>query len=134
MHFFSFLIHWLKILSTIHLHFYHHGDSRFDALLIASHGVVTTAGHTLLSEAMYLEKPVYALPLPLYEQQLNGHMIAQGGFGICEESLSEEGLRTFLANLALYTENIRKDQKLLFKESGNDRIIEMINQLLQGQK
>jgi uncharacterized protein (TIGR00661 family) len=116
------------------LHFYHHGDARFDPLFIASHAVISTAGHTLLSEAMYLKKPVYALPLPLYEQQLNGHIIAQGGFGICEENLSSAGLSTFLANLERYADNIRNDQQLLFKESGNARILEMIDQLLQEPK
>lgn len=114
-----------------HLHFYHHGDERFDALFIAAHGVVSTAGHTLLSEAMYLEKPVYALPLPLYEQQLNAFVIHQGGFGLCEQGLSADGLRTFIHHLGAYSKNIREDKKYLIKEPGNLLILQKIDQLLE---
>lgn len=114
-----------------HIYFYHHGDDRFDSLMIAAHGIVSTAGHTLLSEAMYLEKPVYALPLPLYEQQLSAWIIAQGGFGINEPTLSVSGLKTFIQNLDLYTSNIKNDRKLLLKEPGNDLIIESIAGVLE---
>ena len=117
-------------LSTQQVFFYHHGDSRFDSLLFASHGVITTAGHTLLSEAMYLEKPVYALPLPLYEQQLNAEIIAQGGFGLSESTLSESGLRSFFNNLDSYFKNIQNDQKFLLKTPGNQLILDEINALL----
>ena len=41
---------------------------------------------------MFLGIPVYALPLPLYEQQLNADVIAEGRFGIKEDCLSMNGL------------------------------------------
>lgn len=113
-----------------HLHFYHHGNPIFDKLFISSHGVISTAGHTLLSEAMYLEKPVYALPLPLYEQQLNAHVIAEGGFGLSEETLTPVGITTFIENLEFYTENIRQDEQWLIKEPGNTLIIQKIEEIL----
>jgi uncharacterized protein (TIGR00661 family) len=113
------------------LNFYHHGDKRFDPLLFSCHGIITTAGHNLLSEAMYLEKPVFALPLPLYEQQLNAHIIDEGGFGLSRASLSVEELRIFFANLDTYTRNINKDKKYLLKEPGNTLIIDKIDKLLK---
>ncbi|NGX58144.1 MAG: hypothetical protein K940chlam3_01049 [Chlamydiae bacterium] len=113
------------------IHFFHHGDSRFDQCLISAHGVISTAGHTLLSEAMYLEKPVYAIPLPLYEQQLNAHVIAEGGFGICEKNLTKEGLVQFLDYLPDYKENIQKDETFLFKEPGNEITIQKIMKFLK---
>jgi uncharacterized protein (TIGR00661 family) len=112
------------------LHFYHHGDSRFDPILFVSHGIISTAGHTLLSEAMYLEKPVLALPLPLYEQQLNAYIMAAGGFGLCEQDLSEESLKIFFNNLDVYSDNIRKDKQWLIKEPGNAIILQKIDQML----
>lgn len=112
------------------LHFYHHGDACFDKLLIACHGIISTAGHTLLSEAMHLEKPVYALPLPLYEQQLNAHVIEEGGFGLSKETLTSSSLTTFIENLELYTNNIRQDKQWLIKEPGNALIIQKIEALL----
>jgi len=114
-----------------HIHFYHHGNPSFNSLLLASHGIISTAGHTLLSEAMYLEKPVYAIPLPLYEQQLNAYIIEQGQFGIRDTTLTEKGLNTFVHNLEFYRKNIHNDHTLLFKENGNDLIIDQINKMLE---
>lgn len=112
------------------LSFYHHGDNRFDSILFSCHGIITTAGHNLLSEAMYLEKPVFALPLPLYEQQLNAHIINEGGFGLSRGNLSAEGLTIFFANLDIYSRNIYEDKKYLLKEPGNALIIDKIDRIL----
>jgi len=109
--------------------FYHHGDKRFDSLLFSSHGIITTAGHNLLTEAMYLEKPVYALPLPIYEQQINAQVIAQGGFGVSSATLTEDSLREFFTHLNEYAQNIRDDKKYLFKEIANDLIIHQLEMM-----
>ncbi|MBK8204297.1 MAG: hypothetical protein IPK68_18940 [Bdellovibrionales bacterium] len=118
--------------NTENVRFYRHGESGFDSILIASHGIISTAGHTLLSESMYLGKPVYALPLPIYEQQLNARIIAENKFGISEPSITESGLRTFLANLETYSENIRNDRKVLLKEPGNSLVIEEIERIINS--
>lgn len=52
-------------------HFYQIGDQLYDAVLQRCKGLVTTAGHGLLSEAVFLNKAIKAFPLPLYEQQIN---------------------------------------------------------------
>lgn len=112
------------------LYFYHHGDKKFDPLLFSCHGIITTAGHNLLSEAMYLEKPVFALPLPLYEQQLNAHIIEEGGFGLSRADLKVGDLSIFFGNLTLYSKNIANDTKYLLKEPGNKSIIDKIDRVL----
>ncbi|KKP95878.1 MAG: hypothetical protein US13_C0002G0188 [candidate division TM6 bacterium GW2011_GWE2_36_25] len=112
------------------IYFYHHGKM-FNECLFKAHGIITTAGHTLLSEAMYLEKPVYAIPLPLYEQQLNAHIIAEGKFGICDKTLTATSLQTFIENLEQYKKNIQNDTMFLFKENGHDSIIKEINKMLK---
>lgn len=59
-------------------------DAAFLADLAGCRGVVCTAGHTLLSEALYLGKPVLALPNGgLFEQTLNGLMLERMGAGTC---------------------------------------------------
>lgn len=115
--------------SSKHLQFYHHGDPAFDSCLIHAHGIISTAGHTLLSEAMYLEKPVYAVPLPIYEQQLNGHIINQNHFGLARSNLNEKDLLEFLQNLSHYKNSIQKDTKILFKSTGNNYVINEIDRL-----
>lgn len=117
--------------NTSNVFYYHHGDKRFDQILFASHGVISTAGHNLLSEAMHLEKPLYALPLPAYEQQINASIITNGSFGISSSTLTQVELHTFFANLDQYAENIRKDSKYLFKEPGNELVLQEVDHMLQ---
>ena len=71
---------------------YQHGDIKFYEALRKCKGIVSTAGHTLLSEAMYLGIPVYAIPLPVYEQHMNAHVIEQHGFGVSRPTLQHENL------------------------------------------
>lgn len=122
----------LPNLNKTNLNFYHHGNKIFDSILISSMGIISTAGHTLLSEAMFLEIPVYAIPLPLYEQQLNAYVIDKGRFGIRESDLTEKSLLEFINNLSTYHKNIRKDKIHLMKGFGNNIIVEQFNQFLRG--
>jgi len=108
------------------LHFYRHGDKRFEHVLAECNGIVTTAGHTLLSEAMHLGIPVYAMPLDLYEQQMNAQVIAENGFGVMAPDLTSEKLADFIQNLSRFAENIEKDTTILLRNAGQPRIIEAL--------
>lgn len=73
----------------------------FTAALAGCAGVVAPAGHQLLSEALFLGKPVLALPQKgQYEQRLNARMLRASGWGR-EGSLErlEEDLARFLTDL-----------------------------------
>lgn len=100
-----------------------HGDPHFFPALERSAAVISTAGHTLLSESMYLDKPVFALPLPVYEQQMNANVISENGFGIARTQLSATDLHLFLENLDLYAEAIKSDKEILLREPGQNTII-----------
>lgn len=95
--------------------FYHHGDSQFNELLANCHGIIATAGHTLLAEAMYLGIPVYTLPLPIYEQLINADVIDRHGFGLSHGEISKEKLAYFLAHLPTFAQNIHKDRTTLLR-------------------
>jgi uncharacterized protein (TIGR00661 family) len=99
------------------------GDPRFYEVLNRCAGIITTAGHSLLSEAMHLRKPVYALPLPVYEQQMNAHVIDVNGFGIARPHLTEPQLAEFLGGLPDFAAAIRRDKTALLRGSGHERII-----------
>ena len=101
-----------------HVTVFRHGDPAFHGMLAACHGIVSTAGHSLLSEAMHLGIPVLALPLKLYEQQMNAHAIAGGGFGLSGGRLSVALLRRFVDNLPGYAEAIRADRNILLRGNG----------------
>ena len=106
------------------------GDVRFYEVLQRCAGIVTTAGHSLLSEAMHLRKPVYALPLPVYEQEMNAHVIDVNNFGIGRHSLTEPQLAEFLGGLPDFAANIRKDKTVLLRGTGEDRIIRYLESKL----
>lgn len=110
--------------------FYHHGDKRFEELLGRCRGVIATAGHNLMSEAMYLEKPVYALPLNTYEQQISAKVIGDNRFGVSETSLTVDKLMLFLSNINKYKENIKNDKIILNKNVDPNFAIKEIEAVL----
>jgi len=113
----------IPVLDANNVQVYAHGDKNFHKVLARCHGVVSTAGHTLLSEAMYLRIPVYAIPLKLYEQEMNAHAVAQGGFGISCPRFEEGQLAGFLQNLPRYEAAIDNDRTKLLRGPGQDEII-----------
>jgi len=81
-------------------------DAAFLADLAACRAVVSTAGHTLLSEALYLGKPVLALPNGgLFEQMLNALQIERLGAGLCLNGRVPEAadLAAFLGRTSSFT-------------------------------
>jgi uncharacterized protein (TIGR00661 family) len=108
------------------VHWYEHGNANFLPILARCGGIITTAGHTLLSEAMHLGIPVYALPLPVYEQQMNAYIIATGLFGVSAETVHSTTLQAFLEQLETYAANITTDQSLLLRSDGLTPITDYI--------
>ena len=60
-------------------------------------GVVASAGHSLMSEAVYLRKPMLALPLAgQFEQQMNARYLERMGYGTAAAAVDHESLGRFL--------------------------------------
>ncbi|MCD8525967.1 MAG: hypothetical protein LRY62_02045 [Alphaproteobacteria bacterium] len=113
--------------NILNIHFYDQGDPAFHEQLSVCDGIVSTAGHTLLSEAMYLGIPVYAIPLPVYEQQMNAHIIHENGFGVSHLHFDKDILASFIKNVPRYAANIKADKNVLLRTDGRDHIIEQLN-------
>ncbi len=107
---------------------YQHGDQDFTKILSSCAGIMTTAGHGLLSEAMYLGIPVLALPLPLYEQQMNAQVIEANGFGMLAPALNPETLNRFARNLPQFARAIKTDQQILLRGDGQQEIKTFLEQ------
>jgi uncharacterized protein (TIGR00661 family) len=105
---------------------YKHGDTKFDELLERCEGIISTAGHSLLSEAMAIGIPVLALPIRIYEQQINGLVIGKNKFGLCAQILTNETLKEFLNNIPRFTQNIAQDQTVLLKGNGLQQILKLL--------
>ncbi len=91
--------------------------------------IIATAGFTLASEAIYLNKPYLALPLKgQFEQMLNALFLKKAGFGEYTEYLTEEEVRDFLKNLEKYKRKLRAynpDYDKLFKVL--DKVLKQFN-------
>ncbi|HET7752331.1 MAG TPA: MJ1255/VC2487 family glycosyltransferase [Anaeromyxobacteraceae bacterium] len=73
-------------------------ETAFVEDLRTARAVIANGGFTLLSEAVYLHKPVLALPVKKqFEQVLNARYLQREGFGVsCEEELDGKQLGAFL--------------------------------------
>ena len=68
--------------------------------LRSARGVVAGGGFSLLSEAVYLGKPVLSVPLEgQFEQVLNARYLQREGFGMCALEVTPTVLTEFLARL-----------------------------------
>jgi uncharacterized protein (TIGR00661 family) len=68
--------------------------------LRTARAVVAGGGFSLLSEAVYLGKPVLSMPLHgQFEQLLNARYLEREGFGVCATEMSPEVLADFLGRM-----------------------------------
>ena len=88
-------------------------EDKFIDDLASSMGVIAGGGFTLMGEAVFLHKPMLAVPLAhQFEQALNARYLELKGYGMSAESLEDpEAVRAFVrripeyqANLATYTQ------------------------------
>ena len=72
----------------------------FIAELAGSRAVLTNGGFSLISEAVYLHKPVCAVPIPAqFEQWLNAAEIEKRGYGRHFAAITPENVTAFLGEL-----------------------------------
>lgn len=72
-------------------------EAELAADLASSSAAVSGAGFSLISEALALGKPLYAIPFKAsFEQILNGRYLDREGFGSWATSLTDDGLGRFL--------------------------------------
>lgn len=116
--------------SNSNIYIYPHGSPAFNNILGKCAGIISTAGHSLLSEAMYLGIPVYAIPVSPYEQHLNAHIVDKYKFGISNSKISPKKLEYFIKNIPYFTSNIIKDKKILNRTPGQNKIISFIEKIL----
>jgi uncharacterized protein (TIGR00661 family) len=85
--------------------------------LRTARGVIASAGFTLMGEAVYLRRPMLAVPLAgQFEQVLNARYLEREGYGLCADELTDARLGQFLEripdcqrSLASYTQDGNRD-------------------------
>jgi uncharacterized protein (TIGR00661 family) len=108
--------------------FYPRSDVRFIEEVGGASWVLTNGGYTLMSEALYLGKPVFSLPVAWqFEQWLNARYLQDLGYGAMCDDLREfpVKIKNFIGQLDRYRANIFR-QNFLGNELALARILEFL--------
>lgn len=94
--------------------------------LKGARAVIAGGGFSLMGEAVYLGKPLLAVPLQhQFEQTLNALYLAKLGYGDHCTTLTAERVRAFLAAAPGYARNLERHQ-----QDGNRLILESLDGLI----
>lgn len=105
-------------------------ENEFYRDISSAKAVITNGGFTVISEALYLKKPIFCLPIQhQFEQILNGRFAERLAAGVSYLEFDEDKIKDFLKNLKKYKENL-KSYKPGDQEETLKRIEEEIQALL----
>jgi uncharacterized protein (TIGR00661 family) len=98
--------------------------------LRTARGVVASAGFTLMGEAVYLRKPMIAVPLDgQFEQILNARYLEAEGYGLCTEKLDAKRLGEFVERVPDFERKLAR-----YTQDGNRAILEKLDAVLSEAK
>lgn len=103
---------------------------RFVDDLASAKALITTAGNQLVGEALYLGKPVYAIPEPQNrEQDINAHFVQSMGVGESARAtaIDARNLRSFVEKVPFYRARINRQRMV-----GNSIALRIIEDHLSG--
>ena len=101
-------------------------DAGFIEDLATCRGVVASGGFTLMSEAVYLGKPLLSVPIAgQFEQLMNARWLQRLGYGMCAEQLEEAPLAAFLERLPACEEKLAA-----YEQDGNEITFAALDELL----
>jgi len=109
------------------LRFKNFNEDEFFQDLAQARAVIANGGFTLISEALYLGKPVLSVPVKKqFEQILNAIYMDRLGYGEFHQDLEEEDIANFLSRLEEYRKNIDRN----FQHDNNQAILGELDSLL----
>ena len=89
-------------------------------------GVVASAGYSLMSEVVYLRKPMLALPLAgQFEQEMNARYLERLGYGTADRVLDEASLERFLEQLPAHAEALAG-----YEQDGNAETFDAVDRVV----
>ncbi|RZK19043.1 MAG: UDP-glucuronosyltransferase [Hymenobacter sp.] len=101
-------------------------EAGFIAELAGARAVLTNGGFSLISEAVYLHKPVCAVPIPAqFEQWLNAAEIEQRGYGRHFAAITPANVRAFLSELPQFEAALST-----YRQNGNEVLFERLRAVL----
>jgi uncharacterized protein (TIGR00661 family) len=103
-------------------------ESTFIADLASCRGVVAGGGFTLMGEAVFLHKPMLAVPLAgQFEQFLNARYLEREGFGMFAESFDDPAtVQAFVSKTPTLARNLER-----YTQTDNRLILDAIDEFLR---
>jgi len=90
--------------------------------------VITNGGFTLITEALYLKKPILSIPVKKqYEQILNGIYLDRLGYGMFSKETSIKEIKSFIKNIFKY-----KNKLKAYKKYNNNEALKKIDQVIKS--
>lgn len=84
-------------------------EEEFYEDIASAKAVIVNGGFTVISEALFLKKPIFSLPIRhQFEQVFNAQCIQRMGAGIFSHRLCEDDLRQFFSTLESYKKNLEQ--------------------------
>lgn len=94
--------------------------------LAAADAVIINGGFTVLSEALFLQKPIFSIPIKRqFEQIINGHYLNKLQYGMAVKDITQENFTKFLEKKESYRKNIKK-----LKWDGNRMLFEELQKII----
>jgi len=88
--------------------------------------IITNGGFTLISEAIYLKKPILSIPVKKqYEQIVNAVHVQRLKYGEFSEETTKEAVEHFLKNLSKYEKVLSK-----YKQDGNKKLYKELDKVM----
>lgn len=94
--------------------------------LASAKGVISNGGFSLLSEAVYLKKPVCSVPIKgQFEQFVNAAYIDKCGYGRHLNDFSPDGIKSFLFDIDTFRNNVSH-----YQQNGNNETFRKLDEII----
>ncbi len=101
-------------------------EDGFIADLAGAKAVVASAGFTLMGEAVYLRKPMLAVPLKgQFEQIFNARLLTESGYGCWAEEVRADSLAQLLDSVDRFRESLEA-----YDQDGNQALVAAVDEHL----
>jgi uncharacterized protein (TIGR00661 family) len=102
-------------------------DADFIRDVAAARGVIGGSGFTFMTEAIFLGKPMLAVPYGMqFEQILNANYLSALGYGERCDRLTLLALQSFMKNVPRYADKLRE-----FRHDGNHDLFDSVDRALR---
>jgi uncharacterized protein (TIGR00661 family) len=102
-------------------------EQEFIADMASCKAAVTNGGFTMMTEALFLHKPVFSIPVKhQFEQICNAHYLEKRGYGEFHQEITEKGFAGFLYKATDYCQNLEA-----YKQKDNSTALEAVDKYVK---